>query len=37
VATPGLTWFLVNMGGNKHLMTGATAFRNEPFTAGATC
>lgn len=36
VATPGLTWFLVNMGGGKHLMTGATAFRNEPFTAAVS-
>lgn len=36
VATPGLTWFLVNMGGGKHLMTGATAFRNEPYTSGVS-
>jgi Flp pilus assembly protein TadG len=36
VATPGLAWFLVNMGGGKHLMTGATAFRNEPFTSGVS-
>jgi Flp pilus assembly protein TadG len=36
VATPALTWFLVNMAGGKHLMTGATAFRNEPFTSGVS-
>jgi len=34
IVTPVLTWFLVNMSGNKHLMTGATAFRNEPFNNG---
>ena len=32
VATPVLSWFLVNMAGNKHLLTATTAFRNEPFT-----
>lgn len=31
VATPLLTPFLVNAGANKHLMTAASAFRNEPF------
>jgi Flp pilus assembly protein TadG len=35
VATPLLTWFLVNMAGGYHLLAAATAFRNEPFTAGA--
>jgi Flp pilus assembly protein TadG len=34
VATPVLSWFLVNMAGNKHLVTAATAFRNEPFVNG---
>ena len=34
VVTPVMTWFLVNMAGGKHLMIGATAFRNEPFNAG---
>jgi Flp pilus assembly protein TadG len=32
VATPVLAWFLVNMAGNKHLVSAAAAFRNEPFT-----
>ena len=32
VVTPVLSWFLVNMAGNKTLITGITAFRNEPFT-----
>jgi Flp pilus assembly protein TadG len=32
VVTPVLAWFLVNMAGDKHLVTAATAFRNEPFT-----
>ena len=32
VVTPVLTWFLVNMAGNKHLVTAAAAFRNEPYT-----
>jgi Flp pilus assembly protein TadG len=31
IYTPVLTWFLVNMSGNKHLVSAATAFRNEPF------
>jgi len=34
VVTPLLTWFLVNMSGGKHLLTGATAFRNEPYMSG---
>jgi hypothetical protein len=33
IYTPVLTWFLVNMTGNKHLVSAATAFRNEPFTS----
>jgi len=32
VVTPVLSWFLINMSGNKTLITGITAFRNEPFT-----
>jgi Flp pilus assembly protein TadG len=32
VATPVLAWFLVNMAGNKHLVTATAAFRNEPYT-----
>ena len=32
IYTPVLDWFLVNMSGNKHLITAAAAFRNEPFT-----
>jgi Flp pilus assembly protein TadG len=32
VATPGLSWFLVNMAGSKHLVSAAAAFRNEPYT-----
>jgi Flp pilus assembly protein TadG len=34
VATPVLTWFLVNMAADKHLVTAATAFRNEPYNSG---
>jgi Flp pilus assembly protein TadG len=34
VFTPGLTSFLTNMAGNKHLLYAASAFRNEPFTTG---
>lgn len=30
--TPGLSWFLINMAGNSHLLSAATAFRNEPYT-----
>jgi Flp pilus assembly protein TadG len=32
VFSPGLDWFLVNMAGNHHLLSAASAFRNEPFT-----
>jgi Flp pilus assembly protein TadG len=32
VFTPGLNWFLINMAGNYHLLSAATAFRNEPYT-----
>ena len=32
IYTPVLTWFLVNMAGNKHLVAAASAFRNEPYT-----
>jgi Flp pilus assembly protein TadG len=32
VQTPFFTSFLVNMAGNKHLITAAAAYRNEPFT-----
>jgi hypothetical protein len=35
IYTPVLTWFLINMAGNKHLVAAAAAFRNEPFTAAA--
>lgn len=35
VATPVLSWFLVNMAGDKHLVTAATAFRNEPYNSAA--
>ncbi len=35
VVTPLLNWFLINMAGNKTLITGVTAFRNEPFLTGA--
>lgn len=34
VFTPVLTSFLTNMAGDKHLLYGASAFRNEPFTTG---
>jgi Flp pilus assembly protein TadG len=37
VATPLLTWFLSNMAGGQHLLSGTTAFRNEPYVAGAVC
>lgn len=36
IYTPGLTWFLVNMAGDKHLVSAATAFRNEPFTSNVS-
>jgi Flp pilus assembly protein TadG len=32
VATPLLTPFLVNMSSDKHLLSSAAAFRNEPYT-----
>ena len=32
VFTPGLNWFLANMAGNYHLLSAASAFRNEPYT-----
>ena len=32
VFSPGLNWFLVNMAGDKHLLSAASAFRNEPYT-----
>jgi len=32
VFTPMLNFFLANMGGNKHLLATAAAFRNEPYT-----
>lgn len=32
VATPLLTPFLVNMSSDKHLLSAAAAFRNEPYT-----
>lgn len=34
VFSPGLNWFLVNMAGNYHLLSAASAFRNEPYTSG---
>ncbi len=36
VATPLLTPFLVNMGSGHHLMTAASAFRNEPYTTAVS-
>jgi Flp pilus assembly protein TadG len=36
VATPLLSWFLINMTGNQHLLSATTAFRNEPFTAAVS-
>jgi Flp pilus assembly protein TadG len=32
VQTPFLTTFLVNLADNKHLISAAAAYRNEPFT-----
>jgi Flp pilus assembly protein TadG len=38
IVTPVLSWFMVNMASNKHLLSATTAFRNEPFTsASAGC
>lgn len=36
VITPGLSWFLVDTNGSRHLVTAATAFRNEPYNSGAS-
>lgn len=36
VATPGITWFLVNSGADAHLLVSTLAFRNEPY-GGAPC
>lgn len=36
VVTPGLTWFLVNMAGNAHLLSATFAFRNEPYTSAVS-
>lgn len=36
VATPLLTPFLVNAANNKHVLSAASAFRNEPFTTAVT-
>lgn len=36
VATPLLTPFLVNAGSNQHVMSAASAFRNEPFTTAVS-
>ena len=33
VFTPMLSFFLANMGGSKHLLATAAAFRNEPYTS----
>lgn len=32
IQAPLLDWFLVNMANNSHLLSAATAFRNEPFS-----
>lgn len=32
VFTPGLSFLMANMAGNKHLLSSAAAFRNEPYT-----
>jgi Flp pilus assembly protein TadG len=37
VVTPGLSWFLVNMANQQHLLSATSAFRNEPYLAGSTC
>jgi Flp pilus assembly protein TadG len=34
--TPGLSWFLINMAGDRHLLSAAAAFRNEPYTNNVT-
>ena len=33
VVTPVLSWFMVNMANNQHLLSATTAFRNEPYTS----
>jgi Flp pilus assembly protein TadG len=35
VSTPGLSYFLVDTVGDKHLVIAATAFRNEPYNSAA--
>ena len=35
VVTPGLSWFLVNMANNQHLLSATATFRNEPYTAAS--
>ncbi len=37
VITPVLSWFMVNMANNQHLLSATAAFRNEPYIAGAAC
>jgi hypothetical protein len=37
VITPVMSFFLVNMANSQHLLSATTAFRNEPFAAGAVC
>jgi Flp pilus assembly protein TadG len=37
VITPVLSFFLVNMANSQHLLSATTAFRNEPYAAGAVC
>jgi Flp pilus assembly protein TadG len=36
VDTPLLSTFMVNMAGNKHLMTATAAFRNEPYSTNVS-
>lgn len=36
IVTPGLTWFLVNLSGNRHLLSVTEVFRNEP-SATTSC
>ena len=36
VITPLLGWFMVNMTGDKHLLSATTAFRNEPYTSATS-
>ena len=37
IMTPFMAPLLQNMPNGQHLMTAAQAFRNEPYTSGATC